>query len=361
MAVAVAPSVPVESQGVATLPDIVAFKPYVQALGRGETLRRDLSRDEARDALDRILGGRATAAQMGAFFMTQRVKGESSEEIKGFVEAVRARWLTPLTPSVSPLLDMAVPYDGKERTAQLAPAIALVVVACGLPVLLHGDRCVPTKAGVTPSHVLEGLGIGTTLTPQEATGMLDAVGLAYCEAKSFMPAWHAMLPMREEFGLRTVLNTVEKLVNPASADFQVTGFYHTKYIDHMRTVQTGQTDSWIIQGEEGSIEMRSGRKTRLYGVAETAMHVLDPAALGFPEKVPVDGGAEPGPHIEQNLAALTEQNQSARDQVVLSAGVILGLFGVYPTFAEGIEAAAQSLKTGRAARLLAQAQSYSAS
>ncbi len=342
-------------------PDIVRFQPYVQALGRGETLRRDLTREEARDALDMILAGRATAAQMGAFFMTQRVKGESSAEIRGFVDAVRARWLIPVCPAVTPVLDMAVPYDGKTRTAQLTPAIAVIVAACGLPVLLHGDQGVPTKAGVTPAHVLAGLGINTELAPRAASAMLDAVGLAYCGAHTFMPAWHALLPMREEFGLRTVLNTVEKLVNPASAAFQVTGFYHTKYIDQMRTVQTGQAASWIVQGEEGSIEMRAGRKTRLYGVTAEAMHVLDPEALGFPEKTPVEGGAEPAAHIAQNQAALGDQDSAARDQAVLSAGVILGVFGVCPTFAAGINAATQALTTGRAARLLAQAQSYSCS
>jgi len=342
-------------------PDMVRFQPYVQALGRGETLRRDLTREEALDALDMILDGRATAAQMGAFFMTQRVKGESSEEIRGFVDAVRARWLVPVCPAVTPVLDMAVPYDGKTRTAQLAPAIAVVVAACGLPVLLHGDQDIPTKAGVTPAHVLAGLGINTELAPRAAAGMLDAVGLAYCGAHTFMPAWHVLRPMREEFGLRTVLHTVEKLVNPASAAFQVTGFYHTKYIDQMRTVQTGQAASWIIQGEEGSIEMRTGRKTRLYGVAAEAMHVLDPEALGFPEKMPVEGGAAPAAHIAQNQAALRDPNSAARDQAVLSAGVILGLFGVCPTFAAGINAATQALTTGRAARLLARAQSYSCS
>ncbi len=341
--------------------DVTSFKPYVQALGRGETLRRDLTQEEARDALDRILGGQASAAQMGAFFMTQRVKGESSEEIRGFVDAVRDRWLIPLRPTTAPVLDMAVPYDGKARTAQLTPAIALVLAACGLPVLLHGDQGVPTKAGVTPAHVLAGLKICTTLTPQAAADMLDAVGLAYCGARAFMPAWHALLPLRTEFGLRTVLNTVEKLINPASAAFQVTGFYHTKYIDRIRTAQTGQTTSWIVQGEEGSIEMRSGRKTRLYGVAARTTHVLDPDALGFPDRTPVAGDTQPATHIEQNMAALTNRPGPARDQVILSAGVLLGLFEVCPTFAAGIAAATQVLQTGQAARLLAQAQTYSVS
>lgn len=334
------------------------FVPYVQALGRGETLRRHLSEDEAYDALDRILGQRVSDVQLGAFFIAQRVKGESKEEIRGFVRAVRERWMTPLASSHSVLLDLAVPYDGKERTAQLAPAIAFVLAACGLPVLLHGDQGVPTKSGVTPAAVLDCLDVPSNLETPAAERMLDALGVAYCPAAHFMPAWHRLLPMRRQFGLRTVLNTVEKLVNPASACYQVTGFYHTKYIDQMRSVQTGGTQSWIVQGEEGSIEMRAGRKTRLYGVHDDEMHILDPQALGLPENIKVEAGADLNRHVALNREALQNRDTPARAQVVLSAGIPLALFGVAPSFAAGMEAAARALDSGRVLSLLRDAQKF---
>ncbi len=324
------------------------FRPYVQALGRGETLRRDLTQAEAHDALNRILAGTVSPAQAGAFFVAQRVKGESRDEIRGFVEAVRARWMTPVVTSQRGLLDLAVPYDGKERTAQLAPAVALVLAACGQPVLLHGAEGVPTKAGVTPAHVLSELGVATGLSPEVAAKTLDKTGIAYCDARAFMPAWLDLMPLRREFGLRTVLNTVEKLVNPADADFQVSGFYHTKYINEMRDMQTGRIDSWIVQGEEGSIEMRSGRKTRIFGKRLKIPVTLDPEELGFPQREAVSAGRAVAHHAALNLQALENRASAARAQVVMTAGVLLTLLGRSPSQAAGISAAEACLADARA-------------
>ena len=332
--------------------DPAGFIPHVQALGRGATLRRDLTREEACDALDRILGGSATEAQTGAFLIAQRVKGECADEISGFADAVRQRWMEPVPHSVAPLLDLAVPYDGKERTAQLVPAVALTLAACDLPVMLHGDENVPTKAGVTIGAVLDRLGVATDLSPTEAGCMLEADGVAYCGAARFMPAWHGLLPTRWEFGLRTVLNTVEKLVNPAGADWQVTGFYHTKYIDHVRAAQTGGQASWIVQGEEGSIEMRSGRKTRIYGQTKDESVILDPEALGFAQRVAVEPDPDPAAHAELNARAVMDEDCPARDQVALTAGVILSLFGKSPDSPSGIEAARSALASGRPKAIL---------
>lgn len=332
--------------------DPAGFIPHVQALGRGATLRRDLTREEACDALDRILSGSATGAQTGAFLIAQRVKGECAAEISGFAEAVRQRWMEPVPHSVSPLLDLAVPYDGKERTAQLVPAVALTLAACDLPVMLHGDEHVPTKAGVTVGAVLKQLGVPTDLVPAEAGFRLGVDGVAYCSADRFMPAWHDLLPTRWEFGLRTVLNTVEKLVNPANADWQVTGFYHTKYIDHVRAAQTGGQASWIVQGEEGSIEMRSGRKTRIYGQSAEESVVLDPAALGFAQRVAVEPDPDPAAHAALNMRAVMDEDCAARNQVALTSGVILSLFGTSPDIPSGIETARAALASGRPQSIL---------
>lgn len=332
--------------------DREGFKPYVQALGRGETLRRDLTRVEAKDALDRILSGSVSPAQAGAFFIAQRVKGESREEILGFVDAVRARWLNPISSRQEGLLDLAVPYDGKVRTAQLAPAIALALAACGQPVVLHGAADVPTKEGITPADVLSEIGVATELGPGAAAKVLDETGFVYCGADAFMPAWQELLVLRREFGLRTVLNTVEKLINPANAEFQVSGFYHTKYINEMRDTQTGKVDSWIVQGEEGSIEMRSGRKTRIFGRDPEFTMVLDPEELGFPNRTVVSAAKDISQHAGLNLDALTERESPARNQVAMTAGIILTLLEKAESPTAGISTVESCLDAGHARALL---------
>ena len=92
--------------------------------------------------------------------------------------------------------------------------------------------------------------------------------MGYLAAHRFVPAWHELLPLRRQFGLRTVLNSVEKLFNPANAPYQISGFFHGNYIDRLRTTQTGTRCSWMVQGEEGSIEMAAGRKTHIFAVVE---------------------------------------------------------------------------------------------
>lgn len=332
--------------------DTDGFRPYVQALGRGETLRRDLELAEARDAMDRLLAGTVAPAQAGAFLIAQRVKGESADEIRGFVEAIRSRWLEPVETSLSEVLDLAVPYDGKARTAQLAPAVGLTLAACDLPSLLHGTNGVPTKEGVTPGDVLGALGVETSLSSASAGALLDATGFAFCDAARFMPAWLDLMPLRRLFGLRTVLNTVEKLVNPADADFQISGFYHTKYIDAMRQMQTGRAASWIVQGEEGSIEMRSGRKTRLYGQKADSALALEPAELGYADRVAVAAGPDVAEHADLNLQALNDLDSIAGGQVVMTAGVILSLFGRAESPLAGVKCAEEALASGRAATTL---------
>ncbi len=150
-----------------------AFIPYIKAVGRGEKLKRDLTYDEACDALRLILSRQATDAQIGAFLIAQRVKGEAVDEIQGFINAARTEFIQSAQPKVEGLLDLAVPYDGKAKTAQLAPAIAFVLSAIGIPVVLHGDEGVPTKEGVGPGTVLQALGINTNLKVTAVQKMIE--------------------------------------------------------------------------------------------------------------------------------------------------------------------------------------------
>ena len=252
------------------------FIPFIKAVGRGEKLKRDLTYDESVEALRQIVDQTCSPAQAGAFLITQRVKGEAVDEIRGFTDLLRAETITQIEPRVEGLLDLAAPYDGKVNSAQLVPAIAILLAEAGLPVVLHGDENVPTKSGIGPGPVLRALGVADDLGPEEAQRMIESVGVGYLSARRFAPRWHALLPLRHQFGLRTVLNSVEKLLNPANAPYQISGFFHGNYIERLRAVQTGSRRSFIVQGEEGSIEMAVGRKTRVFAEDATADLVLDP-------------------------------------------------------------------------------------
>jgi len=332
-----------------------AFVPYIKAVGRGEKLKRDLTYDEAYDALRLILNREATDAQIGAFLIAQRVKGEAVDEIQGFINAARAEFIQSAQPKIDGLLDLAVPYDGKAKTAQLAPAIALILAAAGVPVILHGDENIPTKSGITPGAILAKLGVRTDGNVAFASQMIETVGIGFISAKQYIPAWHALTPIRHQFGLRTVMNTVEKLFNPFNAPYQVSGFFHANYIERIRGTQSGLKTSWIVQGEEGSIEMAVGRRTRIYAIDAENDVILDPADVGLPTRERLSLPPELDAHVEVTTAVLQNNPSPATEQALYTVGTILSLLGKAENVADGFAHARNLVEQGKASQKLEQA------
>lgn len=331
--------------------DCQAFTPFIKAVGRGEKLKRDLTLEEAVEAMRLIVSRTATEAQIGAFLIAQRVKGEAVTEIFGFTQLLREEFVTQIRPQVHGLLDLAVPYDGKAKTAQLAPAVAVVLAEAGVPVIMHGADNVPTKAGIGPGHVLAQLG-AVQLPPAKVAEMIESVGFGYLDARQFAPAYDALTPIRHQFGLRTVLNTVEKLLNPANAPYQVSGFFHANYIERIRSTQTGTNASWIVQGEEGSVEMAAGRRTQIYAVAAGHDLILDPADVGLPQRERIELPPVAARHAELVTAVLNKAPGPAADQTAYTAGNILHLLGAAANPAEGFAKAQRILQSGAAGRRL---------
>src|SRR5204863_942177 len=134
---------------------------------------------------------------------------------------------------------------------------------------------------ITPGAVFQALGI-PHLPPKQVEKMIETVGVGFMSAEIFAPEWNDLIPLRCEFGLRTALNSVEKLFNPANAPYQISGFFHGEYLERLRLVQTGTRASWMVQGEEGSIEMAIGRATHIFAADEADDIVVDPASAGLP-------------------------------------------------------------------------------
>jgi anthranilate phosphoribosyltransferase len=335
-----------------------SFKPFVKAVGRGSKLRRDLTCDESMDAMRMIARREATPAQIGGFLIGQRVKGEAETEIRGFTQVIRNEFMIHISPRVETLLDLAVPYDGKVKTAQLAPAVALILAACGLPVVMHGAEGVPTKEGITPGGVLQAMGVSTWLEPGRVAQMVEQAGFGFLTAARFVPAWEALTPLRREFGLRTVLNSVEKLFNPADAPYQVSGFFHGEYIERLRKTHTGTRAGWIVQGEEGSIEMASGRATHIFAEVEADDVILAPASVGLPARERLSPAFDAGAHAQLNLEAVADAAGPASDQAAFTAGVILSLVGAASGVADGLARARQAVRAGEAQRRLEQARRF---
>jgi anthranilate phosphoribosyltransferase len=148
------------------------------------------------------------------------------------------------------------------------------------------------------------------------------------------------------------LNTVEKFFNPANAPYQVSGFFHANYIERIRATQTGTAVSWMVQGEEGSVEMAAGRRTQIYAADPADDLILEPAAWGLADRERVELPPIVDVHVQLVMAVLQGKRGPAADQVALTAGTILYLLKAATSPAAGLAMAQTILQSGKAQQQL---------
>ncbi len=328
-----------------------SFKEVIQKVGRGEKLAKDLTREEARQALEWIFEGKASPFQTGAFFAAMRMKGESAEETAGLVEAVRARAIQLRSP-VEGALDLGEPYDGKVKTLHVTVPVALVLAAAGVPVILHSAPETPVKKGVETQRVLEALGVEIRSRPEKLLEILEGENLVFLPTERLAPDFAKLRPEREAYGLRPFANHVEKIFNLANAATQMVGIYHRPYLEPMGKALNllGVPRIFIVQGVEGFTELHLSRKTLVLKIERGAEETfwIDPAEYGFrgeEEKAP-DSRAEK--HAERVLEILQGGSGPARESILWNAGVKLFWMKKAATVQEGL-AQAESLLSSRKA------------
>ncbi len=347
--------------------DPEAIKPLLRDLGQGPTAGRSLTREEARCCLDLILDGRATPAQAGAFLLLQRYKGETPDELLGFIDSVRARPTTRLIrPNVDGLLDVGSPYDGRLRTIMVSPAASIVAAACGVPVLLHGEPGVAPKHGLTAGDVLDALGVPTDLAAEAVARSIEAIGIGYLRQSRFAPDLTALNALRDEIALRSPLNMVEKIYDPAGAPYHLIGLTHLPYLEKLGDAlsRLGFRKTALVQGMEGNEDLPTNRAVRVIEFAGDTKqeYRLNAAGLGLSPAAPEDldpghdAGGRPTPERSAELARLVLHGEAPaawRDLVLLNAGFRVCLAGRAPDVAAGIELARKTIASGAASELLA--------
>ena len=332
----------------------VAMKRYLKLVGTGPHSNRNLTREEAGDALGRILDGEATAAQAGGFLIGARVQGESSAELLGYLDALQAR-MTRIRPRVEGLVDIGGPYDGRARTLAIGVGASIVAAAAGSPQVLHGSGPMPPKSGLDLSAILEALGVPARADPAAVAGQIERHGVGYLDARDFAPAIFGLRGLRVEIGLRTAVSTLEKVYDPATAPHHVVGMTHAPYLERLTGAmqQLGWPRSFVVQGLEGSADVPTGRRSRLLvvtpdSVAETR---LDPAALGLRPARDADLACPPeaAAHAAGLTALLSGRDTSARrDALLLSAGLRIWVGRGEAGLESALSAAEAALASGAA-------------
>ncbi len=233
-------------------PEQARFAEFVATLGRGPGRSRALTREEAREAFALVLRGAVDPVQLGAFLMLLRYRGEDADEIAGLVEA--AREAAGLPASLGAALDWPSYGAGRTRGAPWFLLAALALARAGVPVLMHGTN--RFSGGVGVPEALEALGIRPASSVAEAEEQLAHARFAYLPLDRVLPALDRLLELRGLLGLRSPVNTVVRLLDPAGAPAGVDGVFHPAYLAvHMGVAERlGRPRLLVLKGGGGEAE-----------------------------------------------------------------------------------------------------------
>ncbi|WP_206886217.1 anthranilate phosphoribosyltransferase [Alicyclobacillus mali (ex Roth et al. 2021)] len=317
---------------------------WLREVGRGAKGARSLSYDEAYAAAKDILDGRATDAQIGAFLMAERMKGESLDELLAFVRALSSHNPKPLCAEKG-VLDCAGPYDGRTKSLAATVPSAIVLSAYGVPVFLHAPEVLPPKRGVSIKSVVQALGLPIGCTKHQTDRF------TFVDPEEVHDNLRALRSIREQLGVRTLLNTAEKLINLSGAEYLVTGVFHGTAMEKVSELVARLTyrRAMVVQGVDGSEDLpihRASIVTLIEG-GRVTKHRIDPGALGLESDV----GAvrlSLAEHVEHTQAILSGKEDRFRNMVLLNAGARLWLTKCANSLVEGVETAREIIDSGRA-------------
>ncbi|GAB6879323.1 anthranilate phosphoribosyltransferase [Halorubrum gandharaense] len=232
-----------------------------EVCGSGHKSADDLTRAQATEAFERILAGEPDPTTLGAFWLANRWKRNTPVELGAYVDVMCER-VEYAEPDCDPV-DCGANYDGKGRSAILGVAAGAVAAAASTPVVVHSGDRVPTQKQDAYKHVLDELGVRTELSPAESADMVDDTGFGFYYQPAFNPAIDELYGRRDEMGVRTFVNTIETLANPAGASTHLGSFYHLafakKVVDTFVESEFHDLDRVLMfQGMEGYDDVRPG-------------------------------------------------------------------------------------------------------
>ncbi|MEM1566668.1 MAG: anthranilate phosphoribosyltransferase [Candidatus Bathyarchaeia archaeon] len=319
---------------------------------------QNLSSREAYECMVEIMSGKASEAQIAAFLVALRVKGETVEEIAAFASAMRS-FCHGIKPNVKGrLVDTCGTGGDKIKTFNVSTAAAFVVAGAGVPVAKHGNRSVTSRSG--SADVLECLGLNLEVPPKRVEEAIEHVGIGFMFAPAFHPAMKYVAPVRREIGIRTVFNILGPLANPANANAQLIGVYDPRLVEKIAQtlMELGLEEAMVVHGADGLDEISTFGKTYIAWLRNGAVKCLEvtPETLGVKraavEKLMVSNTHESAEIIFKVLYGCIEPGDPEWDIVAVNAaaGIIVG--GKADEFAYGLELARESIENGEAYKKL---------
>ncbi|AFO55405.1 anthranilate phosphoribosyltransferase [Natrinema sp. J7-2] len=342
-----------------------------EVVGSGPKSADDMNRTQAREAFQRILAGEPDATTLGAFWLANRWKRNNPEELAAYTDVMREESVVTAEPDADPV-DCGANYDGKDTSAILGVGAGVVAAAAGTPVVVHSGDYVPSQKATAYKHVLEELGVRTELEPTESADMVDETGFGFYYQPAFNPGIDDLYDRRDQMGVRTFVNTIETVANPANADVHLGSFYHLAFAKKLTDLitesdQLEYSRAIFFQGMEGYDDIRPGyTKVAEWdragddGADSFADYEIETAEYGMDMErsdLAVDDMATDSASITEAVLA------GDRDDHFADAIALNGAFRMYArqdvdSVADGLEQAREVIADGSALTVLEELQAF---
>lgn len=340
-----------------------SFRDLLKIIGSGTHTGKDLTRQEAALAMKMMLDQTATPAQIGAFMISHRIKRPTPDELLGMMDTYdNYGWCLAPIAADYPTTVFNIPYDGRSRTAPIAPLTALLLAAAGCPVVMHGSDRMPTKYGVSLIDSWQAIGVDWAALPQprnQAVFAATKIGFVYLPRD--FPAAHALTPYRDQIGKRPPMATLEIMWPPyAGSAHVVSGFVHppTEGRTQVAYEKRGESFYTTVKGLEGSTDLPRDR-TAIIGKVDPDQPTFERLLLAAADyglggtDVPLLSAAE---YRDQAQRTLAGESVPLAQSLLWNGGFYLWRCGVVDHLRAGLDQAAQLIQTGQVAQQLSHLQ-----
>ena len=313
--------------------------------------KREIFFDEMVDLFRQVMEGKVTQVQLSAILMGLHVKTESVSEIAAAAQVMR-EFATKVDVGDMPnLVDTCGTGGDKAHTFNISTASAFVAAAAGAKVAKHGGRSVSSQSG--SADVLESLGVNVNLNPAQVADCIRQVGLGFMFAPNHHPAMKYAAPVRKELGMRTILNILGPLTNPAGAPNQVMGVFHSDLVGIQARVlkELGSRHVMVVHGEDGLDEITLSGPTLVAELKRgyVTEFKIEPRQFGL-DVAPIEAITVADKESSRKMieAVLDNQPGPARDIVMLNAGAAIYVSGIASDLWGGVARAREMLESGQA-------------
>lgn len=311
-----------------------------------------LQPDEAEAVMNQIMRGEASEAQIGAYLMGLRMKGETEAEILGSARAMRANAIRVPTKANGDLLDTCGTGGDRSGTFNISTTVAFVSAGAGVRIAKHGNRASTSKCG--SADVLGELGVNLDLTPEQVGRCIDEIGIGFLFAPKLHPAMKHAIGPRRQLAVRTIFNILGPLTNPAGAQRQLMGVFAADLTPFLAAVlgELGAICAIVVSGYGGMDELTTTGPNQVsqFENGRVKTYELDPIEYDLkPAHISELLGGDAAANAAILRGVLSgEVNAAKRDVVLLNAGAALVAGGKAADIREGIALARQVIESGAA-------------